>query len=272
MERKFNIVVEPGCGYLLDELKDLDVTLLPYEVTFGGEHLTLMDSSWERLSEKDMYEYFKEGKITAFARTVVGVWKDLIEPLLTKDVLYVSHSQKVCNCMASVKFIGSVLGKEGLVHVADSKLLYDRFLLEEVIRLRDEGKTAEEAIDFINSNHIFYRNVFLPKNLNVFKFTRRGDPSGEIGGVYNAIYSDEEGCFKVYPKSFKDRREALCYILDSFKPKEIIYSYSYDVEEGLVDYFEEACKERNILVRKVPSTPLVLAAIGSNSLYFTVKI
>lgn len=209
MERQFTLsccsTVDLPYSYMAD--RDIPVLFYTYVVD-GREYVDDMGRDPEALPR--FYRFLEEGKLPQTSQINVGTYLSFFEKLLQKgDLLHIAftsgQSGSVHNAMLAAKELQEKYPERKLI-VIDSLCSSSGYgmLVDTVADLRDEGKSIEEAAQWVRENRNTVHHQFFSSNMTQFRRTGRVSGAAAMVATIMSICPimrlDSAGAIKAYGK------------------------------------------------------------------------
>lgn len=209
MERQFTLsccsTVDLPYSYM--EGRDIPVLFYTYVVD-GREYVDDMGRDPEALPR--FYRFLEEGKLPQTSQINVGTYLTFFEKLLQKgDLLHIAftsgQSGSVHNAMLAAKELQEKYPERKLI-VIDSLCSSSGYgmLVDTVADLRDEGKSIEEAAQWVRENRNTVHHQFFSSNMTQFRRTGRVSGAAAMVATIMSICPimrlDDAGAIKAYGK------------------------------------------------------------------------
>lgn len=209
MERQFTLsccsTVDLPYSYMAD--RDIPVLFYTYVVD-GREYVDDMGRDPEALPR--FYRFLEEGKLPQTSQINVGTYLTFFEKLLQKgDLLHIAftsgQSGSVHNAMLAAKELQEKYPDRKLI-VIDSLCSSSGYgmLVDTVADLRDEGKSIEEAAQWVRENRNTVHHQFFSSNMTQFRRTGRVSGAAAMVATIMSICPimrlDDAGAIKAYGK------------------------------------------------------------------------
>ena len=209
MERQFTLsccsTVDLPYSYMAD--RDIPVLFYTYVVD-GREYVDDMGRDPEALPR--FYRFLEEGKLPQTSQINVGTYLTFFEKLLQKgDLLHIAftsgQSGSVHNAMLAAKELQEKYPERKLI-VIDSLCSSSGYgmLVDTVADLRDEGKSIEEAAQWVRENRNTVHHQFFSSNMTQFRRTGRVSGAAAMVATIMSICPimrlDDAGAIKAYGK------------------------------------------------------------------------
>jgi DegV family protein with EDD domain len=182
MNLKIAITTDTNSGMLPGETDDKGVFVLPMPFTLDGkDYLEIVD-----ISHEQFWEYFNEKSTVSTSQPSVGNLSDFWSNILKEydEIVHIPTSSGLSNSF----FTAETQAKEfnGKVKVVDSKRISIvlRELVYNAAALRDQGKTSDEIIAYVEETRDDYSVYFSLKTMEYLKRGGRVSPAAAaIGSI-----------------------------------------------------------------------------------------
>ena len=164
------IICDSASDITKETAKELGVTVLPLTTLFGTEeYLDGVNMSHQEFFEKlvETDELPTTSQIAPF--DYEKVFREAIEA--GDSVICITLSSKLSGCNQSAHIAAEEFGDQ--IHIVDSEnvCIGERILIELAVRLREEGKSAQEITDILNEEK---KNVRLIALLDTLEYLKKG--------------------------------------------------------------------------------------------------
>lgn len=167
------------------------------------------DDLGETIAFKDFYRAMSEGADTKTSQINAEEYEEYFEKFLKegKDIFHVTLSSGISGSINSAMIAKSMLEDkypDRKIYIVDSLNASSGYglLMDKLADLRDEGKTAEELLEWAENNKLNAHAWFFSTDLTFFvKGGRVSKTSGFVGGILNIcplLNVDKEG--KLIPR------------------------------------------------------------------------
>ena len=182
---KVNIITDSASDISLAQAKELNITILPLQISFGEENYydgvdLSHEAFYKKLIETDVFP--KTSQITPYE------YKKVFSELEEKgeEAVCITLSEKLSGCYQSAALAASDMDK---IHVVDSQnvSLGQRILVELAIRLRDQGLSAAEIAKELEEKKKKIKLVALLDTLEYLKKGGRISPTVAFAGAVLSI-------------------------------------------------------------------------------------
>ena len=209
MERQFTLSCCSTVDLPYSYMACLDIPVLFYTyVVDAREYVDDMGRDPEALPR--FYRFLEEGKLPQTSQINVGTYLTFFEKLLQKgDLLHIAftsgQSGSVHNAMLAAKELQEKYPERKLI-VIDSLCSSSGYgmLVDTVADLRDEGKSIEEAAQWVRENRNTVHHQFFSSNMTQFRRTGRVSGAAAMVATIMSICPimrlDDAGAIKAYGK------------------------------------------------------------------------
>lgn len=195
---------------------------LSYEIC-GEVH-----SADNELPYSQFYQLMRAGNATKTSQVNPDRAKEgFLKEKECKDILYIAFSSGLSGTYNSVRLAAEeVMEEDPSYHIVviDSKCasLGEGLLVYKAVELRNQGKTLEETVNWINDNIYHFVHMFTVDDLNhLFRGGRVSKSAAIVGTVLNikpVLHVDNEGHLVALGKE-RGRKKALLSLVDSMEKK-----------------------------------------------------
>ncbi|MCR5553887.1 MAG: DegV family protein [bacterium] len=179
--RKFEISTDSTCDFYADEYVKYDVSFAPLEYNITtGDKLEIEYDNYTRYEQcVDFYNRLRNGSIAKTSILNVQAHVDMFTKLAkagVKQLLHISQgyglSPTVDNANAAIEIVKKEFPDIDYVAIeSDTTTRGEGFVVKAAIKMRDEGKTKEEAVEVLNNIKHHIQHFILANDL---KFLARG--------------------------------------------------------------------------------------------------
>ncbi len=286
--KKFEISADSTCDFYCQEIKDccIDVAPLDYVVTKGDDLVEERDCYKSMDEYVDFYRRLKNGCLAKTSILNVQAHVDLFTSMAKrgiKQALHISQgyglSPTVDNANAAIEIVKKDFPDIDYVAVESNTTTYgEGMLVKAAIKMRDEGKTKEEALEVINKIKHFVQHFIL---VNDLKFLARGGrigaASASIGSLLQVkpmIQFDKQGKLKIVKKEI-GLKKALSSIVSDYGKFTLNEEFPYMCivhtdNEPLAKQLQDMLKEKyNIEPEIRIMGPIIGAHVGPGAVALT---
>ncbi|MDU3722347.1 DegV family protein [Clostridium celatum] len=283
------ILTDSACDLTREYIENNNIGLLSLILNLNGE--LIKDDLGQTLSYKDFYNKMREGATPTTSQINAHEFEEEFTKHIKNgdSIIYISISSSLSGTFNSANIAKNILLEEypdANILLVDSLSVSvgQGFLVSKACEMRDEGKSVEEIVNWLEENKRKVVHSIIIDDLNHLK--RGGRISGAtatIGGLLNikpTLYIDDEGKL-VQGEKIKGKKKALRFLANEVKEKaintknETLYICHGDCleeAETLRDIILEEQEFKNVVVNYVGNVvgahagPGVLAALflGSN--------
>ncbi len=224
------------------------------------------------LSDKEFFDKIREGSMPTTSQINPEQAKSALEPLLKdgNDVVYIAFTSGLSGSYNSVRIAAEELMEdypERKIVVIDSLCasMGEGLLLYKVIELRDQGKSMEEIVEWVENNklHICH-DVTIDDLYHLHRGGRVSKTSAVIGSIIKIkpiIHVNEEGKLIVIGKE-RGRKRAMLSLIDRMDIK----SMGFDNDTVMIvhgDAIEDAEFLKNEIENRFGIKNIIINGIGS---------
>ena len=271
------IITDSAADFELWELEKLNISCIPLVVMFNETEYR----ENVNLTKTEFYELLSASKnLPKTAQASPQILLDLFEQAKAAgdEAIYICLSSAISGTYQSAMMTRQLAGGEGL-YVLDSRIATggERMLVEYVVKLRDEGKTAAEimeAAEKIRSRITLYACMDTLENLyRGGRISQTAYTLGTMAQIKPIIHFNEAGQVTVPAKAMGMKKGAdhLCKLVDKYPPDDnfpfyVMYTSKRSGGEMLADRFRamgfDIPDERIIQVGAAIGTHIGVNAIG----------
>ena len=271
------IITDSAADFELWELEKRNITCIPLVVMFNETEYR----ENVNLTKTEFYELLSASKnLPKTAQASPQILLDLFEQAKAAgdEAIYICLSSAISGTYQSAMMTRQLAGGEGL-YVLDSRIATggERMLVEYVVKLRDEGKTAAEimeAAEKIRSRITLYACMDTLENLyRGGRISQTAYTLGTMAQIKPIIHFNEAGQVTVPAKAMGMKKGAdhLCKLVDKYPPDDnfpfyVMYTSKRSGGELLADRFRamgfDIPDERIIQVGAAIGTHIGVNAIG----------
>ena len=271
------IITDSAADFELWELEKRNITCIPLVVMFNETEYR----ENVNLTKTEFYELLSASKnLPKTAQASPQILLDLFEQAKAAgdEAIYICLSSAISGTYQSAMMTRQLAGGEGL-YVLDSRIATggERMLVEYVVKLRDEGKTAAEimeAAEKIRSRITLYACMDTLENLyRGGRISQTAYTLGTMAQIKPIIHFNEAGQVTVPAKAMGMKKGAdhLCKLVDKYPPDDnfpfyVMYTSKRSGGEMLADRFRamgfDIPDERIIQVGAAIGTHIGVNAIG----------
>ena len=268
--REYVIFGDSTCDLGADIREKYDIDYVPMNYVLDGkEYPASLD--WEGLSVKDFYNEMRNGKRITTTQVAGETFATRFEEVLKsgKDILYIGCSGALSGSVNQ----GTVIAKDLLEKYPEAKIrcvdarnssFGQGIQLMWASEMRAEGKSIDEAADFIEANRLNVHQVATVGSLSYLKRAGRVTASsaffGNIIGIKPILISDAKGQnFAV--KKVKGAKASLEEVANMVA-EEIVEPESQIVYISHADTEESAAALKELILAKIKCKDVVYGYIG----------
>ena len=271
------IITDSAADFELWELEKLNISCIPLVVMFNETEYR----ENVNLTKAEFYDLLTASKtLPKTAQASPQILLDLFEQAKATgdEAIYICLSSAISGTYQSAMMTRQLAGGEGL-YVLDSRIATggERMLVEYVVKLRDEGKSAAEimeAAEKIRSRITLYACMNTLENLyRGGRISQTAYTLGTMAQIKPIIHFNEAGQVTVPAKAMGMKKGAdhLCKLVDKYPPDDnfpfyVMYTSKRSGGEMLADRFRamgyDIPDERIIQVGAAIGTHIGVNAIG----------
>lgn len=221
--RDYTIITDSCCDLPAELASELELVVLPLSLTVDGAvYDNLLDGS--QIGFHDYYELLRAGKTASTSAVNIGAFTDAMETLLKQgqDILYLGFSSG----LSATYNAGAVAAEQLREQYPDRRIytvdtlcasLGQGLLIWYAAKMRQAGKTIEEARDFAEENKLHLAHWFTVDDLQHLKRGGRISPTTAMLGtalqIKPVMHMDNAGLLKPVDKA-RGRKRALKELAD----------------------------------------------------------
>lgn len=263
----FVIFTESTTDFSPEMINELGLIVLPLQYRIGED--TYFDKVGGGLSIVEFYNKLRQGESATTAQVNPGAFEDEFEKVLKegKDILYIGFSSGL-----SGTYNSSLIAKDALQDkYPDRKIICIDSLCASMgeglyvwyaAKMRDEGKSIEEAANWLEENKLNLCHWFTVDDLNHLKRGGRVSPTvafvGTLLGIKPVLHVDNEGHL-INVSKVRGRKAALDALVAKFKETAIRPDQTVFISHG--DCLEDACYVGEE-IKKLGATNVEISFIG----------
>lgn len=271
------IITDSGADFEAWELEKMNITCIPLVVMFGETEYR----ENVNLSKPEFYELLAASKnLPKTSQASPQILLDLFEEAKAAgdEAIYICLSSAISGTYQSAMMTRQLAGGEGL-YVLDSRIATggERMLVEYVVKLRDEGKSAAEIMEKaerIRSRITLYACMDTLENLyRGGRISQTAYTLGTMAQIKPIIHFNEAGQVTVPAKAMGMKKGAdhLCKLVEKYPPDDnypfyVMYTSKRSGGEMLAERFRamgfDIPDERIIQVGAAIGTHIGINAIG----------
>lgn len=218
------IITDSAADFTQSEYRDLNITCIPLNIYFGDDEYAddgslTGDRFYELLTTTDLFPKTAQ----ASPQILMDLFEDAVKA--GDDAIYITLSSALSGTYLSAMMTRNLVGSDRCF-VVDSKngTGGQRMLVEQAVRLRDQGKSAQEIVAEIEA---LRSRVTLYACINTLEYLYLGGrisqttyKIGTLANIKPIINVDENGRVAVPGKAMGMRKgmDTLCKYTQQFKP------------------------------------------------------
>lgn len=180
------IIVDSSTLYTIEEGKKLNIDVVPLSVTINNQTYR----EYEEINADEFYQLIKQGHIPTSSQPPIGEFVELFEKYKDDQILVISMADGLSGTYQSVVGAQQISNQTNIV-VINSKTLCvpHRIMVNEAIRMRDEGHSFEEIVEMVKEKVETTESFLLPQDFNFLK----------RGGRLTTVAATLSGLLKLQP-------------------------------------------------------------------------
>ena len=277
---KFRIVTDSCCDLPYSVLENEHVHVIPMVVTVDGKEY--IDDSGKTFDSQWLMKEVQAGKPASTSQVNVGTYLEMFKSLIKEDsmpVVYLGFSSGLSGSFNNAVMALTMLEDEYAdvpITLVDTKqaCLGEGLLVDKLIRLRNENKTAEEAVAIINQ---LSKRVQSWVTVDDLKHLERGGrvskTAAAVGTLINIkpiLVVTEEGKLVSNGKT-RGRKKAIAKITEETRANisvtdtdKIFIAYAGDLEAA--ESAKEKLSDLNLPIEVYPMGPTIACHTGFGGL------
>ncbi len=189
------IITDTSTLYSVNEGKSLGVDILPLNVSIAGKQYR----EYEEISPREFCDIIKSGEVPISSQPSIGETLECFDKNKDHDILVISMADGLSGTYSSTVGVRETYEPNEHIHIINSKTLCGphRYLVQQAVKMRDEGKTLQEIMQAINYKITTAISFLLPQD---FEFLRRGGrvtaTAAKLGGflkIQPVVMQTEDG-------------------------------------------------------------------------------
>lgn len=281
---KFVIFSDSTCDLTTEQRKNHNIEYVRMFVNWTDKskqlHELHADLDWEEISFHDYINLMRDGTIIMTSQVTESEFDEKFIPFFEagQDILYIACSSGLTpsGALAERLFLKKYSKKypKCRLFVVDSltSCMAEGIMVLDAAEMRDNGKTIEEIVDYLEKNKLCYNQAATVEDLTTLAKHGRVKATaaffGNVFGVKPLLISDAKGVNYAVEKQ-KGRRNALLRIISMVKERVIdpekqdCYVTTAEAKAEDVDLLVNGLKEigfRNIIVQNYG--PIISASCG----------
>ena len=289
MERKFTLSTDSTCDLYASFIKENDIKFVSLTYTVedrNGNMTDGLDNFTEYSQYVDFYAKLRNG---CFSRTSMLNYESHLAHFTrlaeegAKDVVHFTISSGLSPTVTVAEKAAADVKKkypQFNVYAVDSlaATIGQGALVRAALRMRDEGKTAEETVTYVKDLRLKIQYMIAVNDLNYLKRAGRvSTTSAVFGGLLQVkpiIISDTDGQ-NVAVEKVKGRKNSLVRLADLFKetyrenPHQRVFVVHADCPDGaeeLKKLVEERLPDKSVPIYTAGIGPIIGATVGPGTL------
>ncbi len=283
--KNFAITTDTTCDLPQNYLQQHNITLLPLYYSFDGT----VYGEKVFLEPKEFYDRMRKGAMPTTMAVNPGTVREVFTELLDKgyDILHIAFSSALSGSCS----VAATTARELCDERPDAKIIVidslcaslgEGLLVHKAVKLKENGKTLDEVVDWLEKNKLHLCHLFTVDDLHHLhrggRVTKAAAIIGTLINVKPVLHVDNEG--RLIPlNNVRGRKKALISLVDGMEEKlknynglnEDIFISHGDSEED-AQYVADLIKERfginNFLIHYVSPTIGSHSGPGTIALFF----
>ena len=225
--KKYAIISDSSCNLNSQDLQELKIDAILAMHLYAGEKEFDADGDWKEMNAHDYYESMRNGVRVRSSQIIESEFEIVFRKFLEQDidVLYLGCSSGLSKSVHEAILCASKLQEE----FSDNKVVaYDTLncvgslalILEKASKMRDEGKSIEDILSYVEENKFYFNEVGTVDKLIYLKQAGRVSASAAFfGGLLSIkpiVVFDLEG-HNVAVEKVKGRHKSLETVADYVK-------------------------------------------------------
>lgn len=238
--RKFEISADSTCDFYASEIKENDIFVAPleYVISKGDDMAVELDNYTKESQYTDFYDRLRNGCIAKTSILNVQAHIDLFKKIAktgVKNLLHITQgyglSPTLDNANKAIEEVKQEYKDINIVAMeSNTTTCAEGFIVRAAIKLRDEGKTLEEALEKLQEIKKLTQHFIM---VNDLKFLARGGriskTSANIGSLLQVkpiIEFNKEGKLQIVRKEI-GLKKAMNSIVNEFKEFSLNKEFPY---------------------------------------------
>ena len=217
--KKYAIISDSSCNLNSDECNKYGIgAILPMHL-YAGEKEFEADGDWKGMDAHEYYESMRNGARVRSSQIIEAEYDKVFRSFLDQDidVLYLGCTSALSASIKEAKTCAAKLQQEypnNLVVAVDTANCVGSLalVLFDACKMRDEGKSIDDIVKYIDENKLYYNEVGTVDKLIYLKQAGRVSASAAFfGGIFSVkpiVVYDEVG-HNVAVEKVKGRRKSL---------------------------------------------------------------
>lgn len=266
MERDFIIATASTCDLTKEYLDEHNIPFVGYSYVLDGE---VYSDDCREETRMNIYKKMREGAMLSTSAINEFTYEEFFEGLIKdgKDVIFLDMSRPLSSsyrfCNEAIEELKEAYPERTIVNV-DTCCVSGGLgmLVENVIKLYEDGKSMQEILDYIEENKLKISHRFTVDDLKWLKMGGRVSNASALVGTLLSIkpvlYVDDSGALVAATK-VRGRKPALNSIIESIKkdsPLEPVFRINH------ADCLEDAEYVRDKLLECYPGADITITGLG----------
>lgn len=264
----FILAADSNCDLAASYIAQHHIHLFHITVSINGNEFA--DDLGISYSHKDFYDHLRNGSQPTTSQVNLFTFKEQFIAWAKEGipVIYCAFSSGLSGtCQSAYMARQEVLEiyPDAQIHIIDTKAASSGcgLLIHYAVRLRDEGKSIEEVIDFIETHKDKLVHVFTVDDLNhLHRGGRLSAGAAFVGSLLHIkplLYVDDEGHLIPYSK-YRGRKKALRGLVDHFRDLATDYQQPIMISHG--DSLEDATYVAHLIKEAFGTSSITINCIG----------
>lgn len=249
-------------------LEEHDLPVLSFNYTIDGNTTYDFDNV---LPSKEFYEKMRNGSVSKTSQVNPAYAKDFFQKVIDEydsDILHIAFSSGLSGsynntCIAAEELMEENPGRKIVVVDTLAASLGQGLLVHHALKLRDQGKSMDEASRWLEENKLNLCHIFTVDDLTyLYRGGRVSKTSQVVGGVLNikpVLHVDNEGHL-VLLVNVRGRKKALKHLVDLMEERRIPGDQDVFISHG--DCLEDAQEVANQIKRRFGIDVTLIDCIG----------
>lgn len=265
--KNFDISTDSNCDLYFDEIKALDIYVghLHYTLDNGTDFSDNLDSFTQESQYVDFYNKLRNGYVAKTSILSLQAHIDLFTEMAKKGIKNAIHiaqskglSPTIDNANKAIEIVKQSFPEINYVAIeSNSTTCGEGILVRVVCKMRDEGKSLSDAVNFVEQNKMKLQHIVMVDDLTCLKRGGRiSGPKAMIATMLNIkpiIEFSKQGTLDVFRKEI-GAKKALIGMVNEFASHTLNKDYTYCVIVH-TDNKERATILQNMIVEKCGIKP-----------------
>ena len=265
----FRLICDVCADIPVSVAEERNIILMPMSLTVNGDERVYKA---QKFDAKAFYDGMRQGDICSTSQVPAEVFKEFFRPILANgdDILFICLSSGLSgsynNSLMAAEELKSEFPERKVITIDSlAASMGEGLLTLRVAKLRDEGKSIEECVQWAEENK---HNVMHWFTVDDLQYLRRGGrvsaTSAAVGTLLDikpVLQCNEDGKLVAYAK-VKGRKRAIKALLSYIEE----FGVNIDGQEICIshgDCEDEALVLKDMIAEKYPSCTFVMGNIGA---------